>query len=556
MFATMKITTPFKDMKIGSRLIIGFSMIIALSIFASLFAIYEMKGLADLTDNLYNHPLIVSNALRAVNTTIIKMHRSMKDVVLATDEVSLESAIRIVDTHEKDIYEIFETIQERFLGEQREVEELTETFTAWRPIRNEVIALIREGKRDDAAVITKGKGFKHVNQLERQVNALIAFANTKAADFLEDANIVEHRAYQWTISLLCIMVFIGMMIAVIISRMITRPLKIAVAAAEQIAKGDVHVEFPVTSKDEVGQVLMAMKTMIAYIQNVANVAEKISQKNLQVKITPKSDKDILNHSFIRMVATLQNMIKENTKAMRDVEQQNQTMKQQNWLKDGISQLNAAISGESTLQEVCQKATSFTARYINAGCGAMYVYNAKDSTLKLYGTFAFTKRNELSNKYRLGEGVVGQVALERKPILLKQVLDENGSIMTGILREIPLQTYTFPLIYEDQLYGVFELASSEPIEAIKQEFLNEANRVIATVLFSAFQKERGQELIRLANKAAEEANHAKTEAERQAENTRKANIRLEQQQQLEQQNEEFQQIAIQSKEQQQLKQQQK
>lgn len=351
--------------------------------------------------------------------------------------------------------------------------------------------------------------------------------------------------------------FVGVILGAIgFARSITRPLNVAVDIADQISQGDLQIEVTIHSEDEVGQLLRAMQTMTAYIQEVADMANKISQKNLQVDITPRSEHDVLNHSLTRMVSTLQTMIAENQKAMTEVEQRSQFMEQQNWLKDGISQLSNALAGETSLRNVCRKSVSFLARYVNAGQGCLYVYDSDQETLTLQGTFAFTERNELSNRYVLGEGIVGQVALERTPILLKHVNPEETLIVSGTVSEAPLNTYTFPLLYEDELYGVLELASFEVYDAMQQEFLQEANRVIATALFSAAQRERSQELLDLARQATQEAEQARKEAERRAEEAREANVRLEEQQQkLQQQNEEFQQMNAQLEEQrQQLEQQ--
>lgn len=344
--------------------------------------------------------------------------------------------------------------------------------------------------------------------------------------------------------------------AIWFARSITRPLNMAVAVAKQISQGNLQIALTIHSEDEVGQLLQAMQTMTAYIQEVADVANKISQKDLQVEISPQSEYDVLNHSLKRMVSTLQEMIAANRTAMTELEQRNHAMEQQNWLKDGISQLSSELAGETSLLNVCRKAVTFTARYVNAGQGCLYVYDAEQEFLKLQGTFAFTERNELANKYSLGEGIVGQVALERTPILLKHVSPEESLIVSGTVAEAPLNTYTFPLLYENELYGVLEVASFEIYDSMKQEFFQEANRVIATALFSAAQRERSQELLQMAQQATQEAEQSKIEAERRAEEAREANIRLEEQQQkLQQQNEEFQQMNAQLEEQrQQLEQQ--
>lgn len=310
---------------------------------------------------------------------------------------------------------------------------------------------------------------------------------------------------------------------------------------EKIAEGDVFVNvLPQSERDVLNH---SLNKMIWYIQGIANITEKIARRDLHVEVAPKSDQDVLNISLQRMVANLQEMI--------------HATERQIWLKDGISQLTLTLSGEASLVEICQKAVSFAARYVNAGRGVLYAYDHDAEILHLYGTFAFTERDHLSNTYKLGEGVVGQCAWERAPILLKYLTPEESQIITGTFSGAPLNTYTFPLIYNNALYGVMELASFEAFDENKREFLTQANQVIATALFSTVQRERMHSLLLASERAAKEAQDAKADAQQQAEDARKANVRLEEQQQrLQQQNEEFQQMNAQLEEQQQQIQQQR
>jgi CheY-like chemotaxis protein/HAMP domain-containing protein/GAF domain-containing protein len=354
-------------------------------------------------------------------------------------------------------------------------------------------------------------------------------------------------------------VLVGVIIvgALTFSRSITRPLRVAVAVADQVSEGDLDVEFVITSEDEIGQMLTSLQRMVNYILEAAVVAEKISNQDLQVEVTPKSKQDLLNQSLRKMVANLQTMIEKLNRSLTATEQQN-------WLKDGVNQLNNALMGEALLQETCQKAVSFVARFVEAGHGVLYTYNPDQHVLNLSGSFAFTEQDRLASQFRLGEGVIGQVAQDRQPILLKNLKRADRLINTGTVSEPPLNTYTFPLLYNDELYGVLELASFEPFDEAKQNFLTSANRVIATVLFSALQRERVQELLHQSQQAAQEAEDAvkeaqkaKEEAQEKALEVQQANARLEeQQQQLQQQSEELQQINAHLEEQQQQVQQQR
>lgn len=299
-----------------------------------------------------------------------------------------------------------------------------------------------------------------------------------------------------------------------------RPLTFLARTANQLAQGDISSPlYPVKTQDEIGVLAASFRNIVAYVQNIANVTEQIAEGNLQVNVQPRSQQDVLNISLQKLIiyiqevaqimhkisqkdlnvvvspkseedvlnTSLQHMV-HNLQAMMD------EIAQQNWIKDGLNQLNLALSGGMSLREVCDKATSFIARYLQAGQGVLYIYHAEQERLQLQGTFAFTERDEVSNEYRLGDGLIGQVALERKAILLKHPSRAESVVSTGTFDGAPLQTYTFPLVYENELFGVAELASFEPFDELKQEFLQEVTRIIATAIFSAIQRERVQTLL--------------------------------------------------------------
>lgn len=380
----------------------------------------------------------------------------------------------------------------------------------------------------------------------------------------------------------------GIVFGALLARNILSPLKKVVDAASQIAVGNLAVTLAIRSKDEIGLLAHSFRQLIAYIQDVARIAEHISVGDLRVKITPKSDQDVLNASLQNMITYLQNIAaiteKVSNKDLQvevhpksDQDALNQSLQrmvsnlyamtreseQQNWLQNGLNQLNNALLGEPSLVEVCNKALRFVSRYVDAGSGALYVYDADEKIVGLVSTYAFTERDRVSNRYKLGEGVVGQVALEKTPILLRNIRRQDAVIRTGMTSKPPLNTYTFPLAYNQELYGVLELASFERFDQAKQQFLNETNRTIATAIYSTRQREKVQALLQLsqqtqkeAENAAREAELAKEDAQRKAEEVQKANVQLEEQQQkLQQQSEELRQVNAHLKEQQQQLQQQ-
>jgi len=135
------------NFRIGQRLGGGFAIIISLSIITCLFCINYMNTLAELTATLYRHPYSAATAVLRIDANIVRMHRSMRDVIIAENETDINTATTAVAKYERKVYKDLSIAKERFLGDQKHIEEFLEFFEEWKPIREETIRLMLAGKK-------------------------------------------------------------------------------------------------------------------------------------------------------------------------------------------------------------------------------------------------------------------------------------------------------------------------------------------------------------------------------------------------------------------------
>ncbi len=102
----------------------------------------------------------------------------------------------------------------------------------------------------------------------------------------------------------------GLVISVMLTLGITRPLATAVAAADRVALGDVDVQFTTDRRDEVGTVLTSMQRMIASTKTKVDAAVRIANGDLTIAVTPASERDALGNALQGMVAKLSQVIGE------------------------------------------------------------------------------------------------------------------------------------------------------------------------------------------------------------------------------------------------------
>ncbi len=199
-----------------------------------------------------------------------------------------------------------------------------------------------------------------------------------------------------------------------------------------------------------------------------------------------------------------------------------------WVKDGIALLHEKLSGDLDVNEVSALSITHICSYINAGVGVLYIFDEEKELLMMQGSYAYVQE-ESQNSFKFGEGTIGQVALERVPILLNGSEHNQLKLYTGMSSEQLLNIYTFPLIHKGILYGVIEIGSSELFDDTTKEFFESSNVVISTALMTSLNNQKIRALL-------EDVNSSNTQLQQQQQKLEESNAHMEeQQQQLEETN---------------------
>jgi len=324
--------------------------------------------------------------------------------------------------------------------------------------------------------------------------------------------------------------------------------------ATQLALGDLSGKIRLAPGDSTS--LMAKISQLMDMMGlVAARADAVGNGNLTDGITILSEQDRLGKAINNMVKMLRR-----AKAQDD---------ERNWFNEGNQQLSHALTGDFSERQVADAAVSVLGRYLDAGRGVLYIPRQNEAVLDLVGSYMYSEAIHNVNSFAFGEGAIGQVAKEMRPIFWAAGEDNIAPlalapILTGTSSTPPRYTYTYPLLRENQLSGVVELASITPFDQYKLDFLVEATAIIASFMYVARQREQIHALLRIAEQAERDVrqqnDHLYTiniqmeqqqqQLMQQAEELQQSNAQLEEQhQQLQLQSEEMQQINTQMEEQQ-------
>ncbi len=106
------------------------------------------------------------------------------------------------------------------------------------------------------------------------------------------------------------MVGLVIIVGLILSTRMTKPITQLTAIAESVSIGDIDVTIDVQSKDEIGTLANSFKRIISYMKELSDVSEQIAANNLTISVEPKSDKDVLGNSFKSMITNLSIMVRQ------------------------------------------------------------------------------------------------------------------------------------------------------------------------------------------------------------------------------------------------------
>ncbi len=155
--------------------------------------------------------------------------------------------------------------------------------------------------------------------------------------------------------------------------------------------------------------------------------------------------------------------------------------QQDWLKTNLAKFFGMMQGQRDLQSLADQIMSGLTPVVGAQHGAFYIKPPDEDVLVLISTYAYSKRKQLANRFAFGEGLVGQCARERKPIIVTDVPSDYVQISSGLGHAAPLNLAVYPVLYEDQLWGVIELGSFHELTATKLAFLEQLTLSIGLAL---------------------------------------------------------------------------
>jgi len=173
-------------------------------------------------------------------------------------------------------------------------------------------------------------------------------------------------------------------------------------------------------------------------------------------------------------------------------------REERWVKTILGEILTDIQLANNYQNLADRLVSKLGRLLGAAQIIFYVSRKNDKKLIAIAGFGDAK---LNIEYRQDEGLVGQVAKEKKLLLLDIPVNSRLQWVSGLLNGLPQQVAMLPISLHGELLSVIEIALNQPLNSITQELLNELSLAIAPLLEV---QRRSQETILLISELQEQS----------------------------------------------------
>ncbi|MFG3659445.1 HAMP domain-containing protein [Streptomyces sp. NPDC047706] len=252
------------------------------------------------------------------------------------------------------------------------------------------------------------------------------------------------------------------------------------------------------------------------VRAIAEVASAVAEGDLTRSITVEASGE---------VAELKDNINSMVESLRETTLANQ---EQDWLKTNLARIAGLMQGHRDLPVVAELIMDELVPLVSAQYGAFYLAEdrATGPELRLVGSYGRPEDDPRPDRIPFGRSLVGQAARSRRTIPVDQLPPDYVTISSGLGRTVPTALLLLPILFEDQVLGVIELASVTPFTPIHRDLLEQLRETIGVNVNTIVANARTDELLGESQRLTAELQVRSAELQAQQEELQRSNAELE------------------------------
>ena len=269
----------------------------------------------------------------------------------------------------------------------------------------------------------------------------------------------------------------------VIAKSILAPIHETRLSLELLSKGALPAIKDYHGKDELSAMLNSLKGFSSHMTSLLSFVSNVAKKNFQEEARMFEGKGLIAEALINMRDSL--------------EQHDKNEAQRNWIVQGQADLANLVRQQQSLDKFYDQALSYIVKYFGASHGALYIVERKDDLehLALASVYAYARKKFISGAVKPGEGLVGQAYLERQSIILREIPDDYIKITSGLGEALPGCLMVCPLMLNDRVYGVLEIASFKMFRTHDAELIQKFAEQLASAIANGQNNKNTETLLR-------------------------------------------------------------
>lgn len=292
------------------------------------------------------------------------------------------------------------------------------------------------------------------------------------------------------------------LILYMVSKSISNPIRRTTAVLKKLSQGDISSsnKLPIKSRDEIGQMANSVNLLIDNLNSTAQFAMEIGKGNLEKQYNVLGEHDILGQSLLEM--------RESLKIAKKAEQQRKIQEEkENWTTQGLAKFADILrQNNDNLYKLSYNIIKNIVLYLKANQGGLFILNQNDSQnqfLELTAAMAYEREKYLQKRVEIGDGLIGTCFIEKQSIYLEKIPDEYLKITSGLGDANPNSLLLVPLKFNDEVFGVVEIASFNKFEDYHIKFVEAVGESIASTISTVKINVRTAELLEQSQQQSEE-----------------------------------------------------
>ena len=303
-------------------------------------------------------------------------------------------------------------------------------------------------------------------------------------------------------ALLMVLCFIILgVITFVIARKFSISLQTINAALIDVSDGDIKNdnELKNSSITEIDNINQSMKSVISGLIKAAEFSEQIGSGNLDTEFTALSANDKLGNALINMRDNLK-------KADEEAKERKIADEKVNWATLGLAKFGEILhTNNQNISDLSYDILRNLIKYIDVNQGAIYVLDdtKEEPIYEMTAAIAYDRRKFMQKRFAVGEDLVGRCAYEHKTIYMTDIPKDYINITSGMGSATASTLLLVPLVLNDDVFGIIELASFQKLEDYKINFVEKVAESIASTISTVKINERTNNLLNQSKVQAEE-----------------------------------------------------